>query len=70
MKLVAFPFLFSILGFVGCITTVATPTPDIPATVTAAVEAALPTVPLTPTPDIDATVETRPRSLAGNLDSP
>ena len=64
MKLVAFPFLFSILGFVGCITTVATPTPDIPATVTAAVEAALPTVPLTPTPDIDATVETRPRVIA------
>ena len=48
--------LVAFLAAVGC---TATPTPDIQATVTAAVAAAVPTTTPTPTPDIDATVEAR-----------
>jgi len=48
MKLVG-AFLVSLLGFVGCIATETTPTPDIPATVSAAVERALLTSTVSPT---------------------
>ena len=55
-------FLINVVVAVGCVTTVATPTPDIEATVSAAVQAALPTSTPTSTPDIDATLEARLRA--------
>ena len=63
-------FLTSLLGFVGCITTVATPAPDIPATVAAAVAAALPTPIPTSTPDIEATLEARLQATIAAIPTP
>ena len=59
-------FLASLLAFVGCVTTVVTPTPDIPATVAAAVEAALPTA----TPNYEATVEASLQATITALPTP
>ena len=63
-------FLISLLALVGCVTTVATPTPDIPATVASAVEAALPTATPTPTPDIEATVEAQLQATIAAIPTP
>ena len=63
-------FLINVVVAVGCVTTVATPTPVIEATVSAAVEAALPTPTLIPTPDIKATVEARMRAMIAAIPTP
>ncbi len=68
MKPIALLFLFSLFGFVGCTTTVATP--DLPATVTAAVEAALPTIAPTLTPNIKATIEARLQATLAAVPTP
>ena len=39
MKLVGCMYFFGLVGSIGCVTTVPTPTPDIPATVAAVIEA-------------------------------
>ena len=56
-RLVLLAPLLAFLIVLGCATEEAPPTPDIPATVNAAVVAALPRTVAAATPDIEATVE-------------
>ncbi len=69
MKQVAAVLLGSLV-FAGCATAQPSPTPDIAATVTAAIEAALPTTMPIPTPDIQATVEAHVQATIVAIPSP
>ena len=69
MKLAAI-ILLIFVGLVGCQTAQPASTPDIAATVTAAIEAALPTITPIPTPDIQATVEAHVQATIVAIPSP